>query len=581
MRKARPIGMPLLAWLLLACLCRPVLAAPEIVAVEADARDLAIQAPRGTAPATVTVPARAQGVVFRFRNSAAEPADRPERGAASAGVRLKYRLDGVDQAWRDVPAAVRAMIHFVDASESILAGTTADITGESAGWTGDLTTAAYQPYRLTAVAPATASRVTAAFVTYNNNPLVGSLGIDQIVLAIDRDGRRLHEIPLDPGDIPAPDVTPFSTPALWRRLGSRAEIARVMVRPAPAPHAVLALVDDDVGHFGNWASDPAASPAVEPGDVITLSWTAAHSLGQGGEQFAGYGRLSPGTYSFRVASFHPCGAATGVETSLAIIIPRPWYARWEVWGVGLAAAAAAAVIAGRSWSAARLRQRLAAVERAHAFEQERARIARDLHDELGAALSEIAMQAAGVADDVRQAGLSRVATAADGIGAAAGDLIRGVDAIVWAVNPANDTLERFASYLVQSSQQYLDAAGLAVRFRVPTALPPLGIAGAVRHRVFLAVREALHNAAQHAAARTVVLAIGLDRDAVEVVVEDDGRGFDVASPPPAGHDGLANIRQRMAEIGGDCLITSSPAGTRVALRIPTVMLAAAVERHDA
>jgi signal transduction histidine kinase len=145
-----------------------------------------------------------------------------------------------------------------------------------------------------------------------------------------------------------------------------------------------------------------------------------------------------------------------------------------------------------------------------------------------------------------------------------------VDAIVWAVNPANDTLSRFAAYLVQSTEQFLDMAGLSMRFQVPSPLPDTPLEGTVRHRLLLSVREALNNVVKHARARSVTLSLRLTDDSLAITVEDDGTGFVALRPEPeAEQDGLANMRERMREIGGTCNIDSAPGrGTRVALGLP-------------
>lgn len=151
---------------------------------------------------------------------------------------------------------------------------------------------------------------------------------------------------------------------------------------------------------------------------------------------------------------------------------------------------------------------------------------------------------------------------------AAIDLTRSVDAIVWAVNPANDTLDRFVSYLTQATEQFTDAAGLAVRFDVPAQIPATPLAGTVRHGLFLIVREALNNAVKHARCHLIRLGVRLADAALTITVEDDGRGV---IPNDSDHRGLGleSMQQRASELGGTLEVAPQPGGgTRVAVTIP-------------
>ena len=223
------------------------------------------------------------------------------------------------------------------------------------------------------------------------------------------------------------------------------------------------------------------------------------------------------------------------------------------------------------------------MERTHALDRERARIARDLHDDIGAGLTEIAMQTDWVRRDVQ--GLASAATVAraEKACASAMDLVRSVDAIVWAVNPANDTLDRLVPYLTHSAEQFLDAAGVSVRFDVPEKVPPLPLSGTARHDLFLVVREAINNAVKHARPQVVRLSVRLDNGAAHgshangpqlvITVEDDGQGFPLPTSVPeaqnAARSGLANMRRRVKDLGGRFVIESRPeGGTRIELAVP-------------
>ena len=152
-----------------------------------------------------------------------------------------------------------------------------------------------------------------------------------------------------------------------------------------------------------------------------------------------------------------------------------------------------------------------------------------------------------------------------------------MDEIVWAVNPRHDRLDSLASYLSRFAYEYLSVAEIRCRLDLPLHLPTLPVTAEVRHNLFLAFKEALHNIIKHAAASEVRVELKLEAAQLALQVADDGRGFDAATPANgpsaagriAGGEGLANMRRRLAEIGGACEIRSEPGrGTTVTFTVP-------------
>src|SRR5439155_9981246 len=162
----------------------------------------------------------------------------------------------------------------------------------------------------------------------------------------------------------------------------------------------------------------------------------------------------------------------------------PWF--WQTWWFQAVAllSGAAAVAATVVWvTRRRVRARLQQLERQRAIERERARIARDIHDDLGASLTRISMLSQSVRSEVK--GLTRAANDTDQIHSTAREITRAMDEIVWAVNPKYDTLDSLAAYIGRFAQQYLGAAALRCRLKIPVELPPLALSAEVRHNVFL------------------------------------------------------------------------------------------------
>jgi signal transduction histidine kinase len=203
------------------------------------------------------------------------------------------------------------------------------------------------------------------------------------------------------------------------------------------------------------------------------------------------------------------------------------------------------------------------VQREAALE-ERTRIARDLHDELGSSLTQIAL----LSDRPEPKTTSELSENVRKISVTAGEMAQSLDEIVWAVNPQHDTLEGLVEYLSQSADDFLEETPIRSRVRLPTFLPPCAIPAEVRHQLFLAFREALNNAIKHAAASEMQIELAASPTQFQIIVADNGIGFDPLLPHVNGN-GLSNMRQRLETIGGTFELSSHRArGTVIKLTIP-------------
>ena len=137
-----------------------------------------------------------------------------------------------------------------------------------------------------------------------------------------------------------------------------------------------------------------------------------------------------------------------------------------------------------------------------------------------------------------------------------------MDDLVWAVDPAHDTLDHLASHLARLAEEMFRDSHIRCRLDIPSLLPPRPLGAEFRHHFALAVKEALHNVLRHAGPCEVFFTLSFDGEEIVITVRDTGVGFDLASDE-RGH-GLDNLASRFKEIGGSCKITSSPgAGTSI------------------
>jgi len=293
---------------------------------------------------------------------------------------------------------------------------------------------------------------------------------------------------------------------------------------------------------------------------LDQSWVEA-----GNRRTAYFNRLPPGHYRFKLMVSGQEEKWLNAANVLALeIIPR-FYERQSVQMAGAVAALATVGLSVWQFERARQRRRLERLKLQRAMDAERQRIARDIHDDLGAGLTEIILLSDTLRQDVPDA--STANQTAGKISTSARSLTRAMDEVVWAVNPGNDTLESFLNYLNDYAQEYLARSNVRFRWEAPIDVPALALSAETRHNLYLVCKEALNNAAKHAAASEVKIQMQSLPGGFRLTIADNGQGFELDAPRRRG-SGLNNMQQRMAALGGRCEIHSAiGAGTRLDLRL--------------
>lgn len=206
------------------------------------------------------------------------------------------------------------------------------------------------------------------------------------------------------------------------------------------------------------------------------------------------------------------------------------------------------------------------VEQHRAIDQERTRVAQDLHDELGAGLTEVSIlgslaKTQAIPPEAKEHYVDQLTDVAR-------SLVATLDEIVWAVNPHYDSVASLATYYSLFAQRFLNMAGIACRLHVSETIPEHALDSRIRHGVFRAFKEALNNVVRHSGATEVRLTIEVSNEQLLLCVKDNGCGFDASRKEP-GADGLMGLCQRMQKLGGSSQIASqSGTGTTVELRLP-------------
>ena len=286
-------------------------------------------------------------------------------------------------------------------------------------------------------------------------------------------------------------------------------------------------------------------------------------------------QLTPDTtYHFRMVCTNVMGRGEGDDMVLRtppVMFLGFTLARWRFAGVISGVVGLLAGGAVRYYYLRNFRRKLELLRQQQALEQERARIARDLHDDLGAAITQIKLLGELVERDAAQPG--QTARHGRRIALTSRELAQHMDELVWVVNPQKDHLENFVSYLAAYSEELLGMTDIRCRLDFPDELPDVPLSGQLRHGLFLVFKEALNNVVQHAQATEVH--VRLRRTPAELVlsVEDNGQGLQIRKPKAEsrnglGGNGLSNIQARLSEVGGVCHVESRPgAGTKVEMRV--------------
>ena len=200
------------------------------------------------------------------------------------------------------------------------------------------------------------------------------------------------------------------------------------------------------------------------------------------------------------------------------------------------------------------------------LQRERARIAMDVHDDIGSRMTHLVLNGEVAQGEVpagskARAQLEQICDEARGV-------LSSIDEILWALNPRRDTLQDFADYVCDYTQKFLAPTSIACVFEVDTETLDAVADLPLRRSLLMAIKETLNNAVKYSEATELHLNIGRQRHDLVMIVEDNGKGFDLSKIRPGAH-GVGNMSKRMQELGGNCRLTSQIGkGCRIEFRIP-------------
>ena len=351
----------------------------------------------------------------------------------------------------------------------------------------------------------------------------------------------------------------------WIRDGTHSSMAKIVQIGRDLPVKAFAIEDNDKFAHAEWRLLGQSAPGVVPGDRLVVEWNEMFSIGVGDFRSMSYPELSPGNYRFRVIGVDLFGNPDGAEAEVNLYVPRPFWERPWFWSTMLVLVTAVIVGSGRYLGWRRMKLEMEQLKSQQALESERLRIAHDIHDDLGARVTQITMVSAMSLHDPTLSEKTREDL--NQIKRMSRDLVTALYETVWAVNPEYDNLDALGSYLCQMVNQQCDRTQVHCRLHVSEMPHEIQVSSQTRHNITMAVKEAINNVIKHAKVSEVVMNVTWKDHVLDIRIEDNGCGFD-AQQGQNGHYGLTNMKQRMEKLGGRCAIESRPgSGTVVHLHM--------------
>jgi len=346
---------------------------------------------------------------------------------------------------------------------------------------------------------------------------------------------------------------PNSEVCRWFKSGNNPSMAI----EGPEFPAELRIIDNDLSAHADWGHRPFP---VSGGDLV-LEWQEAYSISQGGTHSLIYDRLPPGQYRFEVEELSISGIPSGKISFADIEVPRPIWKTWWFWVLCFVLLAGLTFLSMRS-AVKRKVQR--AVRHARIIENERLRIAMDLHDDIGTRLSQISLIGSHARMNAPDSGSKDSFQKITGL---TGELAGSLSETVWMLSPKNNELESLIGFLCRTANELCRNAKFRCRIDADSIDEELPISQEFRHHFVLSVKEALNNAIKHSNADEILLQIKIGSRDLTITVTDNGVGIPPNQKPTG--NGITSLRRRMNELSGSFAITpTSTGGVQILLEAP-------------
>lgn len=263
-----------------------------------------------------------------------------------------------------------------------------------------------------------------------------------------------------------------------------------------------------------------------------------------------YNKLPPGNYTFKIKAANGSGIWSKEIYTVQINIHPPFWKTWWFYILAGFLFLAAVIIITRIIFQKKLRKKVEALERQREIDKERQRISREMHDDIGAGLTQITLMSEFAKNKNRDENEKELADIAN----TSRKLVSNMSEIIWSLNPDNKSLEQLMAYLREQLNKLLEYSGLTYNIALPENGKDILLNNQQRRNILLVTKEIVHNAIKHSGAKKMSIKAIINNGSIEMEIADDGKGFDTEIV--YGGNGLKNIRQRVEEMGGELTISS-------------------------
>jgi signal transduction histidine kinase len=195
-----------------------------------------------------------------------------------------------------------------------------------------------------------------------------------------------------------------------------------------------------------------------------------------------------------------------------------------------------------------------------AEENERQRIAKDIHDELGSGLTKIRFMS-----EILKSQMNTPSDAVNTISETSISLVENMRDLIWVMNPDNATLDNLISRIREYSGQYIEEFNIDFEFISPSSVPAIKISKEINRNVFMVVKEAMQNIVKHSSATKTTIEIAFDAE-LKITITDNGKGN---ASDKKERNGLLNMRSRIAQLKGEFgILSPENKGTVITLKVP-------------
>lgn len=284
-------------------------------------------------------------------------------------------------------------------------------------------------------------------------------------------------------------------------------------------------------------------------------------VNSGSRHFARYSSLAPGTYVLWLKASNNSGVWSPPQEMLTITILAPWYKQFWFLVFLITLIFVAAFLIIQYFTTRKLKIQLQKIKVLH---DERIRIAKDMHDDLGSGISKISIMSQLLKNKI--SGDDDLNRHVDKIYTTANELVDNLGQIVWTMNTGNDTIENFLSYVREYALDFCDDTPLKCKISFMECKDNLPMGQQVRRNVFLVIKETLNNCLKHANATEIKLKFELNKNAAKFTIIDNGQGFDMEATRKFGN-GLINMQKRLLAVNASYSIKSEIGkGTKTTLK---------------